>query len=155
MYVWRHIQRMHMITRMLCVALMSATLLCMAGPKYVVYSYPILRVVDGDTVIIGADFLPPPLKPELAIRIFGVDTPEKGSKAQCEEEDRLGKLATEFTRDRVDRSVTHEIRLMRWDKYGGRVLGDIILDGDSLRGLLISNRYAKEYYGDKKTSWCN
>jgi endonuclease YncB( thermonuclease family) len=125
----------------------------MAGPKYTAYQYPILRVIDGDTVVVGVD-LPPPLKSELAVRIYGVDTPEKGPRAQCEEEDRLGKLATEFTKDRVARATTHEIRLMRWDKFGGRVLGDIILDHESLRGLLIANQYAHEYYGAKKTSWC-
>ena len=44
---------------------------------------------------------------------------------------------------------------MSWDKYGGRVLGDIILDGQSLRALLIQNGYAREYYGEAKQSWCN
>jgi endonuclease YncB( thermonuclease family) len=35
------------------------------------------------------------------------------------------------------------------------VLGDIILDGQSLRALLIQNGYAREYYGEAKQSWCN
>jgi endonuclease YncB( thermonuclease family) len=33
--------------------------------------------------VIAAPFLPAPLKPELAVRIYGVDTPEKGHRAQC------------------------------------------------------------------------
>ena len=41
------------------------------------YDAQILRVTDGDTVVIAAPFLPAPFKPELAIRVFGVDTPEK------------------------------------------------------------------------------
>jgi endonuclease YncB( thermonuclease family) len=44
---------------------------------------------------------------------------------------------------------------MDWDKYGGRVLGDVILDGKSLREMLIEKGYAREYYGEAKTSWCN
>ena len=40
-----------------------------------------------------------------------------------------------------------------WDKFGGRVLGDLIIDGKSLRQLLLDNGYAREYYGDKKQSW--
>ena len=40
-----------------------------------------------------------------------------------------------------------------WDKFGGRVLGDLIVDGKSLRQLLLDNGYAREYYGDKKKSW--
>jgi endonuclease YncB( thermonuclease family) len=40
---------------------------------------------------------------------------------------------------------------MDWDKYGGRVLGDVILNGQSLRQMLIVNGYAREYYGEAKT----
>jgi len=37
-------------------------------------------------VAFQADFLPAPLKKELSIRVFGVDTPEKGFRAQCPSE---------------------------------------------------------------------
>jgi endonuclease YncB( thermonuclease family) len=43
---------------------------------------------------------------------------------------------------------------MDWDKYGGRVLGYVILNGHSLRVMLIQNGFAREYYGEAKTSWC-
>jgi hypothetical protein len=52
----------------------------------VTYDAVITRVIDGDTVAFQAPFLPAPLKPELSIRVFGVDTPEKGHRAQCESE---------------------------------------------------------------------
>ena len=42
-----------------------------------VYDFEITRVIDGDTVAFRADFLPAPLKQELSIRVYGVDTPEK------------------------------------------------------------------------------
>jgi len=29
------------------------------------------------------------------------------------------------------------------------------LDGKSLRMMLIQQGYAREYYGEAKTSWCN
>ena len=45
--------------------------------------------------------------------------------------------------------------LYGWDKFGGRVLGDIVLDGQSLRGMLIQNGFAREYFGEAKQSWCN
>lgn len=121
----------------------------------VVYDAVITRVIDGDTVGFQASFLPVPLKPELSIRIYGVDTPEKGFRAQCAAEDQRGQLATVFTKTSISRAKKHQILLMDWDKYGGRVLGDIILDGQSLRMLLIQNGLAREYYGDAKQSWCN
>ena len=44
--------------------------------KSATYDAQVIRVSDGDTIVISAPFLPAPLKPELAVRIFGVDTPE-------------------------------------------------------------------------------
>lgn len=120
----------------------------------VTYDATILRVIDGDTVAFQAPFLPDPLKKELSIRVFGVDTPEKGHRAQCQSEDLLGKAATNFTKDSISKAQKLQIVLMDWDKYGGRVLGDVIIDGQSLRMLLINKGYAREYYGEAKTSWC-
>lgn len=118
------------------------------------YDAVITRVIDGDTVAFQAPFLPAPLKPELSIRVFGVDTPEKGFRAQCESENARGQAATAFTKQAVAQATTRQVILMDWDKYGGRVLGDVILNGQSLRQMLIANGYAREYYGEAKTSWC-
>jgi hypothetical protein len=121
----------------------------------VIYDAVITRVIDGDTVAFQAPFLPAPLKQELSIRVFGVDTPEKGHRAQCPSEDQRGQAATAFTKAQINASIKRQVILMDWDKYGGRVLGDVILDGKSLRQMLISNGYAREYYGEAKQSWCN
>jgi endonuclease YncB( thermonuclease family) len=118
------------------------------------YDWPITRVIDGDTVGVQAAWLPDPLKKELSVRIFGVDTPEKGHRAGCPEEAARGLAATEFTKKAILSSKQRVIMLRVWDKYGGRVLGDVILDGQSLRTLLITNGFAREYYGEAKTSWC-
>jgi len=124
------------------------------APKGVVYDAQILRVSDGDTVVIAAPFLPQPLKPELAVRIYGVDTPEKGFRAQCDSEKQRGEAASVLTKNLVQASQQRQVVLYAWDKFGGRVLGDIILNGQSLRAQLIANGFAREYYGDAKQSWC-
>lgn len=121
----------------------------------VVYDVVLTRVIDGDTVAFQANWLPDPLKKELSIRVFGVDTPEKAHRAKCAAEDARGQAATQFTKDVINKSTKRQIILMDWDKYGGRVLGDILLDGKSLRTMLITNGFAREYYGEAKTSWCN
>ena len=121
----------------------------------VMYEVTITRVKDGDTVAFKADWLPDPLPKELAVRVYGVDTPEKGHRAQCPQEDARGQAATKFTTNAVAKSVKRQVLLMGWDKFGGRVLGDIILDGQGLRQMLIQNGYAREYYGEAKQSWCN
>jgi endonuclease YncB( thermonuclease family) len=121
----------------------------------VIYDVEFTRVIDGDTVAFSASWLPAPLKKELSLRVYGVDTPEKGFRAKCASEDKHGKAASEFTTLLLKSSTKRQIVLMDWDKYGGRVLGDVVLDGKSLRSLLIQNGYAREYYGEAKTSWCN
>jgi endonuclease YncB( thermonuclease family) len=119
------------------------------------YDAQILRVSDGDTIVIAAPFLPQPLKPELAVRIYGVDTPEKGFRGQCDSEKQRGEAASVFTKNLVQASQQRQVVLYGWDKFGGRVLGDIILNGQSLRAQLIANGFAREYYGEAKQSWCN
>ncbi len=133
----------------------SANCLAAKTPQGVTYDAQILRVNDGDTVVISAPFLPQPLKPELAVRIYGVDTPEKGHRAQCPQENERGQMATKFTNNAVAKSTKRQVILYGWDKFGGRVLGDIVLDGQSLRGMLITNGFAREYFGEAKQSWCN
>jgi len=124
-------------------------------PTGVTYDVEILRVIDGDTVAFKAPFLPDPLKKELSIRVYGVDTPEKGFRAKCPQENEMGMAATKFTGKVVNEATKRQVVIMSWDKYGGRVLGDIILDGKSLRDLLIQKGYAREYFGEAKKSWCN
>jgi endonuclease YncB( thermonuclease family) len=125
-----------------------------AQKKSATYDAQILRVNDGDTVVIAAPYLPAPLKPELAVRIYGVDTPEKGFRAKCPSEDQRGQAASAFTKKAVAASNKQQVVLYEWDKFGGRVLGDILLDGQSLRAGLIANGFAREYFGEAKQSWC-
>ena len=118
------------------------------------YDTQIIRVSDGDTIVISARFLPAPLKPELAVRIYGVDTPEKGHRAQCPSEAQRGEQASQWTKQLVASGQRFQVTLYGWDKFGGRVLGDILVDGVSVRHGLIAAGLAREYYGEAKQSWC-
>jgi endonuclease YncB( thermonuclease family) len=138
----------------LILALTASVSLAQKQPQGVTYDAQIVRVNDGDTVVIAAPFLPAPLKQELAVRIYGVDTPEKGFRAKCASEDQRGQAATAFTKNAVAQSQKRQVVLYDWDKFGGRVLGDIILNGQSLRAMLIQNGFAREYFGEAKQSWC-
>ena len=145
----------------LLLLLLAVPLLAVAQktPQGVTYDAQILRITDGDTVVIAAPFLPKPLKPELAVRVFGVDTPEKGFRAQCESEKQRGEAASAFTKNAIATAAAQggkfQATLYGWDKFGGRVLGDILVNGQSLRAALIANGFAREYYGEAKQSWCN
>ena len=115
------------------------------------YSWRVKRVVDGDTLEIEAPFLPSELK--LFVRIKNIDTPEKNGK--CSKENNLAKLATEFTELAVSKSKKITFSEIEWDKYGGRILAVVNINGRNLADNLIFAGLAKEYHGEKKASWCN
>jgi endonuclease YncB( thermonuclease family) len=128
-----------------------ALLLLTAAPAH---AYEITRIIDGDTVEIAVDFLPSPLPPKLSIRVIGIDTPEKAPRAQCDAEADLAKKASAFTKDAVANALEVDVKILKWDKYGGRVLGEVYLDHQSLAESLISAGLARPYKGDAKQSWC-
>ncbi len=118
------------------------------------YDYKIIRVLDGDTVVFEATFLPAPLKPQLSLRVLGVDTPEKGHRAQCESENQRALLASEFTKKQIENAKKVQIEIKEHDKFGGRVLGDVIIDNKKLSEMLIEKGFARPYFGEKKSDWC-
>lgn len=125
------------------------------NPEFALHDWRVLRVVDGDTIEFEALWVPAPLRQRILLRVYGVDTPEKGHRARCPQEAARGQAATEFAHRAIASSRTVRAAVTDWDKYGGRVLGDVILDGNvSLRALLIQNGLAREYFGEAKTSWC-
>ncbi len=139
----------------LALMLVATPAIAQKTPVGVTYDTTIVRAIDGDTIVITAPYLPAPLKPELGVRIFGVDTPEKSFRSKCTSEKVRGEQASVFVKDVIAGTKKHQVVLYDWDKFGGRVLGDILLDGMSLRTLLIKNGFAREYFGDAKQSWCN
>ena len=118
------------------------------------YDFKVLKVNDGDTVVFEAPFMPAPLKPQLSLRVLGVDTPEKGARAACPAEAAAAEKASAFTKNAVANAKKIQIELKEHDKFGGRVLGDVIIDGQKLSELLIKNGHARAYFGEKKQSWC-
>ena len=71
------------MNKLLALLLLVPTLALAQGKmpaKSATYDAQVIRVSDGDTIVIAAPFLPAPLKPELAVRIYGVDTPEKDTE---------------------------------------------------------------------------
>ncbi len=115
---------------------------------------PILRVIDGDTYVIAAPWLPPELGRTMSLRVYGIDTPEKAGKAKCQREADLGAKATAVARAYISTAKETTVKLRRWDKYGGRVVGSVILDGQSIADLLLGAGLAQPYSGGAKKSWC-
>ena len=115
--------------------------------------FEVQGVTDGDTICVECSWAPPPLA-RMAIRLRGIDTPEKGWRAKCPEEARLGELATAKLKEIVESAEQIEFNNLEWDKYGGRVLADVVIDGVPVAERLIAAGLAKPYDGGKKSSWC-
>jgi micrococcal nuclease len=113
----------------------------------------IVRVIDGDTISTLVP-LPCPLC-RVSIRILGIDTPESNYQAKCIREKTLGIEAKEYVKTLVGDIKIMTVRNIKWDKYGGRINGDVEVGGVDIGKTLIEKGYARPYDGGKKSDWCN
>ncbi len=118
------------------------------------YSWPVVRIVDGDTVKVDASADLPPELASLSVRLRGVDTPEKGRRAKCDAERRAGRAATAFTEEAIEKAGSIVVRDPAWGKWGGRVVADLVLDGKPLSSTLIAAGHGRTYGGGRRKSWC-
>jgi endonuclease YncB( thermonuclease family) len=120
-----------------------------------VHQWKVIKVTDGDTIQVEAPWVPDPIAKKVSIRVLGIDTPEKGGRAQCEKEAELGEKATAFARAAIKPGDTIGVVLEKWDKFGGRVLGYVKYDGKDLSEEMLKAGLARPYFGEKKSSWCD
>ena len=126
-----------------------------AGPANAAdYAWPVVRVIDGDTVAVDASADMPPELADVKVRLKDVDTPEKGGRAKCPDERDAGQTATAFTERAVAEALAIVVRDPKWGKWGGRVVADLVLDGHSLSSSLIAAGHGRAYDGKKRRSWC-
>jgi endonuclease YncB( thermonuclease family) len=136
-----------------------------ATDKYMIL--PIDEVHDGDTIKthISEYRLVSPLN-QLSVRIKGIDTPEMPAdsyrttgllgRAKCVREAELAlkaKAIVEGLKKEIDTKMY--IYNPEWDKYGGRILARVTINGVDVGELLIKEGLAVIYNGEKKTTdWC-
>jgi micrococcal nuclease len=98
--------------------------------------YSVVRVVDGDTIIVDIDGT------EERVRFIGVDTPESVHPDQSKNVE-YGEIASEFTKSMLeDQSVTLEYDVQERDRYG-RVLAYVYLDGEMFNKTLLEEGHAQ------------
>ena len=136
------------------VAIALAAALLAAPVQAADYSWPVVRVVDGDTVKVDAGADLPPELASLSVRLRGVDTPEKGRRAKCNAEKQAAAAATAFAEEAIRKAGSLVVRDPAWGKWGGRVVADLILDGSSLSSALLEAGHARRYDGGKRGGWC-
>jgi len=116
------------------------------------YKAKILKVVDGDTVVIDLDLGFNVTLSNQKVRLSGVDTPE--SRTRNLEEKARGLLSKKKLQEKLPVGSWAKIETLKAgsndDKFG-RILGIFILeDGTILNQWLIDNNYAVPYLGESK-----
>ena len=94
------------------------------------YAWPVVRVIDGDTIVVDASADLPAALADLRVRLRGIDAPEVGHRAGCEAERAAGAEATARAAALLDAAETVVVRNPEWGKWGGRVVADVVLDGE-------------------------
>ena len=108
----------------------------------------VVKVYDGDTITILFRFNKQYYK--TSCRMVGIDTPELRTKNLKEKA--AGYKAKQF----LETLILDKILLVKFGKFDkyGRPLVEVFLDnGQSVSNMMISNKYAKPYFGGKKTEW--
>jgi endonuclease YncB( thermonuclease family) len=109
-------------------------------------------IYDGDTVKIIVLFGDIPVR--FSLRILGIDTPEmRQGDGRLPEERQAAIRVRDYIRSLFPKNIAR-ICIRDWDKFGGRVLGDLYLEnGQSISDILIDEGWARPYHGDKKKAW--
>jgi micrococcal nuclease len=121
------------------------------------YKAKVVRVVDGDTLVVDIDLGFHLWLKEQSVRLHGVDCPE--TKSKDKEEVAHGKLAQKFTEDfcaNSDNKILiqtdiEEVVSKNKEKFG-RILA-VVMEPNlrtNLNVLLIGNSLGVEYYGKSK-----
>lgn len=110
------------------------------------------EVYDGDTVKIIVLLADTPLR--FSLRILGIDTPElKHGEGRLPQEHLASVKVRDYVKSLFPTNIA-QVRIHDWDKYGGRVLGDLFLPtGENVSEILIKGGWARPYHGEKKKSW--
>lgn len=115
------------------------------------YPAELVRVIDGDTVVVRAEVWPG-LFQEVSVRLAGVNAPEsrrRVGRLACEIT--LGKLATAYTTQFLTGPlVLYDVKL---GKFAGRVLGQIRTARGDLSTSLVLEGHAVAYDGGKRAAW--
>lgn len=108
----------------------------------------ILRVVDGDTLLVEARPWPQQ-RMEVYVRIRGIDAPEMKSKCQRIRE--AGREARQTLEELAKPSATIQLIHISGDKYFGRIVADVMLsDGSSAADSMRLAGVVRDYDGGRK-----
>lgn len=114
----------------------------------------VVEVYDGDTIFIDLPDQHPLFGKRIGVRINGIDTPEMRTKNICEK--KKAQKAKEILQGLLERATRVDVVDVQKDKYF-RILGNVLVDGKPVINVLIQEKLAYAYHGDRKPqrNWCD
>ena len=110
----------------------------------------VVRVIDGDSLVVNVPSFPPIIGQEIAVRIAGCDTPElRDRRPEIQELARRAKAMTAELAPVGSRIWLHDIRR---DKYF-RLLARVRTDSGDIGEALLRQGLAVPYSGGRKAAW--
>lgn len=110
----------------------------------------VLRVIDGDSLEVSAHPWPGWAK-EARVRVLGIDTPEKGWRASCEDEAHLADLATEAAEELLGERV---VLVVKGRDSFGRILAHVVLEDGRDYGTEMMRLGLALPYAERERGWC-
>ncbi len=113
-----------------------------------------IKNYDGDTLTFDVPNVHALLGRKINVRVAHLDTPEIRGKMPCEKE--AARNAQRLIENLLKNAKRIDLQNIQRDKYF-RILADVIVDGKSVKDLLVKNKLAYDYEGGtkKKVSWCH
>ena len=107
----------------------------------------VVRVIDGDTVIVDA-LTWPGHSVRVSVRLLGIDAPEIRSRCAAVRE--AGYRARARLSALVGEAGTVQLKDIRGGKYYGRVLAAIITENRDVSSVLLADGLVQPYSGGKR-----
>lgn len=109
----------------------------------------VTKIIDGDTIDViidmGFDILF-----KSRVRLFGIDTPESRTRDKVEK--KFGLMSKKYLTDRLKKANKITIKTHKGEETGkfGRILGEILCDGENINLAMCKKGHAVAYYGQNK-----
>ena len=120
----------------------------------------LVRVIDGDSVVVNISNIHPLLGKEVTIRIANLDAPEKNPSLDKPEKQRKcekakAKEAKYLIESILKKATRIDVVNVKRPKYF-RILGSLLVDNQNIGDLLLQSKLAIPYDGQKKAEvdWC-
>lgn len=111
----------------------------------------VVRVYDGDTIIVTVPGVPPVFGRHLRVRLRDLDAPEL--KGQCADEIAAAQRARAELMALVRQGKSVTLQRVQRDTYF-RLDATLIIDGVDVNARLLAQGLVRPYHGAKRQPWC-